>query len=120
MKVIAAHQVRFAPQRCAVIPYIGPSRGGRFIDTGMSLVDGFQDRVYVSEHAVREMANLLGFPDRGEYRQAVEERDRLRARVAELEEQVGQMSEFMGALDVIESEGFRARRKPGPRKEKVA
>jgi hypothetical protein len=76
MKVIAAHQVRFAPQRCAVIPYIGPSGGGRFIDTGMSLTDGFQDRVYVSEQAVRQMANLLGFPDRGEYRQAAEERDR--------------------------------------------
>jgi hypothetical protein len=120
VKVIAAHQVVLAPQRCAVIPYIGPSRGCRFIDTEMHLTDGFADRVYVSEPAVKEMARQLGMPDKGEFRQVLEERDRLLSQLEQAREELVEFERVQQAIDVLESKDFRARRKPGRPKQEAA
>jgi hypothetical protein len=121
MKVIAAHQLVQAPQRCAVIPYIGPAtRDARFIDTGNRHTDGFADHVYISEPAVREMARMLGMPDRGEFRQMRRERDQLAAELEQAREELVEFERVQQAIDVLESKDFRARRKPGRPKQEAA
>jgi hypothetical protein len=115
LRLISGHEVNRRPHRCAVIPYIGPTSGHRFVDTGMDIDDWHH--VYVSEPAVRQMAELVGMVPRGE----VKARD---TRIAELEEQVGRLvaavetaERFRQAVDVIESADFRARKKAGRPKE---
>lgn len=113
MRVVAAHNVVLAPQRCAVLPYVGPSRGCRFIDTGAHLTDGFHDRVYVSETAVLEMARMLGLPAKGEYREAKDRVQALEAQLTRANAELVDLREKFNAIDVLASADFRARKKPG-------
>lgn len=108
---------------CAAIPFIGQSAPGvRWVDTGSEL-PGFDNHVYLSEPAVVEAGRVLGLPTHEEYTQA-------RARIAELEAEVKEKSERLqsqerrlASIEILESEGFRARRRPGrppANKEKVS
>lgn len=105
-----------APNKCAVLPYIGRDHDLGFIDTGSELPgrgDRWDSHVYVSVVAARELANFIGYhsPETVQAMQetvqeAQAERDAALARVAELEA-------AFGAIDALESEGLRARKKAG-------
>lgn len=107
------------PHMCAVYPQIPHDHPDGFIDTGNELY-AIEPHIYVSRVAVRDMARLFGFPlpddmDELQERLAVAE-----AELAELREQVGRLEaerdravDVLRAVDVIESEGFRARKKAG-------
>lgn len=98
------------PQRCAALPYIGNSNSQYgFIDTGAEL-PGFDNHVYVSVVAVREMAKLIGWDDPSLWKPGLE---RSQARVAELEQQVAELQEQLAAVQVLKSAGYTAARKPG-------
>lgn len=107
------------PSRCAVIPFIGQGHEDGYIDTGSEL-DGFDNHVYVSVVAVREMARLINWVAPEE----IEVRDthitELEARVAELEAEVASLDGVFEAIDVLESRGYTSRKKAGrPKKEEV-
>lgn len=107
------------PHRCAAVPFIGQTADCRWVDTGQSL--GFDDdRVYLSEPAIVDAAKLLGHPSVEEYTAVVHERDRLFARVTELEDELTEASRMVDAIDVIESADFRARKKAGRPKKPAA
>lgn len=109
--------------RCAVLPQIGGRHPDGFIDTGSELPgrgDQWDEHVYVSVVAVREMARLIGwYPP--EHVTDLEQRlvgmaDKLSMVEAERDHALS----VVGAVDVIESEGFRRRKKAGrPSKEAV-
>lgn len=74
-----------------------------------------QGIVYISGTAVREMVREFGHATKEEH-QAV--KDELAAARAELEQAKAELKdakEYVHAIDVLESEGFRSRRKPGPK-----
>jgi hypothetical protein len=103
------------PSRCAVLPQIGIEHPLGYIDTGSELGHGDQwdQHVYVSIVALREMCKLMGWP-------LPEEADEMRTRLEQLEavlddtiaERDALKAKF-GAIDMLASEGFRARNKPG-------
>jgi hypothetical protein len=103
------------PSHCAVFPFRAEDPDG-FVDTGSEL-PGFDNRVYVSAAAVREMAKLLGFPSPEEHSRVLGELERLRGEVERLEGEVREYDRRFEAIDVLESADFRARRRVGrPRK----
>jgi len=112
------------PHRCAVIPFVGSNDPEGYIDTG-SEMDGFDNHVYVSTKAVREMARLIGLPTKAEYNALVTEaNDTARTLEATLS-QLQEARRELDAIDVIESGDYRefkrkkrTGRPPGrPRKE---
>lgn len=118
MRIVERPAIR--PMRCAVLPYVGATHPGSFIDSGSELIGGFDNRVYISDVAVGEMARMYGYVSRGEHRSAL-------ARVAELEAEleaaraeIVELERFQQAIDVIESRDFRSRKKPGRPKQEVA
>lgn len=64
------------PSHCAAIPFIGPASHPeeRWIDTGAEL-PGFDNHVYISETATKQMAAMLGIPTQKQLDAAVTERD---------------------------------------------
>lgn len=60
------------PGHCAVLPYLGQTaQDEQWVDTG-SEMPGFDNHVYISSTAVREMAALLGYPTIKEHEQLAE------------------------------------------------
>jgi hypothetical protein len=110
------------PMHCAALPYVGQSnRGERWVDTGSELPGGFDNHVYLSGSAVRAAMDALGWPTPGEFREMRAERDLLAEQLAQAQEELAELRKLRDGIDVIESAGFRARRKPGrPPKEMVA
>ena len=104
--------------RCAATPFLGQTSPGRWVDTGSEL-PGFDNHVYLHETSVYEAARLLGFPERGEYKQACQDRDRAQARIAELEAQVAEQARALGAVQVLKNTGFAQTRPPGRPKTKA-
>lgn len=100
------------PNQCAVFPHVGSEHPKGYFDTGNTLVS-IDPYLYVSVVAVEHMARDLGWVEPGDV--AV-----LEGRVAELEADLAGLAARadaaeakLAAIDVIESEGFRARRKAG-------
>lgn len=106
--------------RCAAIPYIGQAYGERiWFDTG-SEMQGPDDHVYLSGTAVTECAKMIGWVPPGEIRQARAELAGVQAQLEQERRNVLELQRRLDAIDVIESEGFRARKKAGrPSKEVV-
>lgn len=125
MQVVSG-QPKYAPHRCAVLPYKNgvDSPSERFIDTGVDYqVVGQKndERLYLSEQAVREMARILGHPTAPEHARAVAEVAAYRAENERLQEELREYDRRFEAIDVLESADFRARRKAGrPPKQKAA
>lgn len=71
------------PSHCAAIPFIGPASNPeeRWIDTGTDL-PGFDNHVYISETAAKQMAALLGVPTQKQLEAAEKERDEVLAELA--------------------------------------
>lgn len=105
--------------RCAAIPYLGQTSPGRWVDTGSEL-PGYDNHVYLHEQSVYEMARLLGFPERGEYRQACHDRDAAEARVRVLERDLDEARQALDAVHVLKQNGFTPARKPGRPSKAVA
>jgi len=111
------------PHRCAVIPFVGHDESG-FIDSG-SEMDGFDNHVYVSVTAVREMARLIGLPTKAEYNALVAEANETARQLEHVTVQLSEARRELDAIDVIESGDYRefkrkrrTGRPPGrPRKE---
>jgi hypothetical protein len=106
------------PYECAVIPGRGNSSEQEgFIDTGNEL-RGWDPHVYVSVGAVKELARFIGLPSEREHERLTKERDELRGQVTHLEAQVQELEEFRDSIDVIASQDYVTRKKPGrPKKE---
>lgn len=120
MRWVEAAAIR--PNRCAVLPFIGNSNARKgFIDTGAEL-DGFDNHVYVSVEAAEEMARMLGWQSPQAVRDLQRELAAAGELIGELQARALEMEQAFGAIDVIESAGFRARKKPGrkPREEVAA
>ena len=106
----------FRPQRCAVVPYIGAHHPGGFIDTGNEL-DG--NRIYISLVGLAEMARVAriippAVPDlSGDVARA-------RARVEELEAEVGTLQSQLAAVEVLKQGPFTQTRPVGRPKKAVA
>lgn len=107
-------QAAIRPSRCAVFPHIPGNHRDGFIDSGSELLSSAHDNhVYVSVVAVREMARMIGWLDPDakrdlENRVAVLERENHR-----LEDEVIQLNREFEAIDLLESAGYTARKKPG-------
>lgn len=107
-------QAAIRPHHCAVFPHIGSNHREGFFDTGSEL-PGFDNHVYVSVAAVREMARLpqVDMVAGEELRDALDELAQLRRRLAQLEDEVADLNRDFEAIDVLASRGFQARKKPG-------
>jgi hypothetical protein len=97
---IVQHPV-IRPQHCAVLPYIGSSSGSGFIDTGAEL-PGFDNHVYVSFEAVWEMARMLGWVPPTAMEEAQRLEAELRERIAELESEVGELSQIADTVELVQ------------------
>ena len=105
------------PNRCAVIPFIASNDDEGFIDTG-SEMDGFEQHVYVSVKAVKEMARMIGWVGPGDYNRIVSEANKLARTIEDLTVERDELQKRFDAIDVLASADFRARNKAGrPRKE---
>lgn len=105
------------PHVCAVYPHIGGDHPRGYFDTGNELV-GFDPHIYVSVVAAEHMASDLGWVE-----PAVQ--DDLQQQISELAQELARETARadaaeakLQAIDVLESEGFRARKKAGrPKKQ---
>ncbi len=95
-----------APHRCAVIPYIGSNSDQGFIDSG-SEMDGFDQHVYISVVAVKEMARLIGLPSKEEYNRIVAEANSLARQYDELSDELDAAKQELDAIDTLESSDYR-------------
>lgn len=100
------------PHHCAVLPYIGATRGKGFFDTGTDLD---RQRVYVSFEAVCEMARLLGWVGPSVKRQYEAEAAELQARVAQLEAELEDEKRVNSSIEFLGTKDFVARQKRGPK-----
>jgi hypothetical protein len=111
------HKAVLPPHRCAALPFIGNSNAAGWIDTGSHLE---QERVYLSFQAVAEMARMIGWVAPSQRHDLEAQVASLRARVTELEAEVGEADKFAEAAEyTLAHFGQRVQRKPG-RKERVA
>jgi hypothetical protein len=104
----------FAPYKCAAT-LRGEDREG-WIDTGIQLT-GFDPHVYLSFAAVKTAAHLVGFADPAPLHDRIAELERENA---DLQLQLREADKLVDAIDVFESAGFRARKKPGRPPSKAA
>jgi hypothetical protein len=105
---------------CAALPYVGQATRTRWLDTGSELHGPGDNHVYLSEIAVAEAARMFGWVPGGEVRARDRQIAELQAQRDELTAELAAARRRLEAIDVIESEGFRARKKPGrPAKEAV-
>jgi hypothetical protein len=106
--------------RCAALPHVGQTTRTEWIDTGSEL-DGYDNHVYLSGIAIREAGALIGMVAGGEVRARDRKITALEAQLAQAQRDLTEAMHKLAAIDVIESEGFRARKKTGrPAKEMVA
>lgn len=108
------------PSRCAVLPYVGANHPRGFIDTGSELA-GFDNHVYVSVVAAEEMARMVGFVPGHRLKEIEAERDAALLELAQAREDLAVAERHLEAVDLLESKGFTARKKPGrPKREEAA
>jgi hypothetical protein len=89
----------------------------KWIDTGRTLGGC---RVYLTDSDARQLGAMVGLVHPQEVRRVQAEADAHAERVQRLEKELLEERRRWDALDVLESEGFRARKKPGrPAREAV-
>lgn len=115
MRFVEKAEIR--PGRCAVIPTIPGNHVDGFFDTG-SEMPGFDNHIYVSLVAVREMARKLNWVSPETYQEALDQVAALERQIKDLEADLLEADKFASAVDVLESRDFRARKKPGRPKTK--
>jgi hypothetical protein len=90
---------RLYPARCSVLPQLGGNHPAGYVDTGQDTLSG--ERVYVSRVAVDMMAASLGYRRPGDETATRGENERLKARVAELEQQAGENARVVEAAQTL-------------------
>jgi hypothetical protein len=101
------------------LPQIGGDHEEGFLDTGNEL-PGWDDRVYVSIVAVREMAKRIQWVPPEEHAEAQAKVGALELEVERLTEELNASESVFDAIDLLESQGYRARKRPGrPKKQEV-
>lgn len=110
-------QAVIRPHHCAMLPHLGSAHVKGYVDTGSEL-PGFDNHGYASVVFVEEAARkLLGWSSPEvvkELEDRLAERDRT---IEDLRAQLEEADRHLSAIEVMESAGFRARKKPGrPRK----
>jgi hypothetical protein len=111
----------FPPFECAISGKTveGSRPGLRFFDTQRTLMS-HQPRVYVSEAGMEILAREFGYRSEEEYRALEDAYTELQAEIERERMYVEQAKQLKNAIDTLESEGFRARRKPGPKPKEMA
>lgn len=116
MRVCAGPAIR--PMHCAAIPHItGIDEGVRWLDCGE--MPGFDNRVYLSDVAVRQAMSLLGYASPLEVEELHRELFEAREYADQLADRLQIAERALQAVDALESADFRARKRPG-RPPKVA
>lgn len=102
------------PGRCAVLPQVGGQHPEGYIDTGSEMLGGgdgrFDQHVYVSVVAARELAGVIGWIDPSTLEVLVAEQAQ---RIAALDAELTEANRQLDAIDALESAGYRSRKKPG-------
>lgn len=89
------------PFHCAAIPFRGQTaEGERWVDCQVETA-GPEERVYLSETAVREAARALGHPSIAEHVQRLEEMDTLIVSLQVALERIGELEMLLGALEIV-------------------
>lgn len=121
MRLVSEAKTR--PMGCAVLPHLGPQHPEGFIDTG-SEMPGFDNHVYVSVVAVRQMCALLGFPTPVEHEAVVGELERTRLELEQARSELAEADRFQESIVGMSQHGFEVRRRkgrpPGAKEEGVA
>lgn len=109
-----------APHVCAVTLRGATDESVKqWIETDVNLT-GFEPHVYLSDIAVREAARLLGYGSPEDVASLNERIEDLERELSLTKDQLEDADRRLEAVDLLESAGFRARKKPGrPPKEKV-
>lgn len=100
----------FKPHHCAAIPFLGQTaEGERWVDTG-SEMEGWDNHVYVSATAVRQMMELLGYPPPRRF----EELERAKADVEDAllaaHDEIKELERQLDAIDILQSGGLLTKR----------
>ena len=102
MRWVATPAMR--PHHCAAVPFIARDAEG-FIDTGSEL-NGYDNHVYVSVKAVREMARMVGMVSHGEYQAALERVATLEAQLRDAAEENDALRSQFEAIDTLRKVGL--------------
>lgn len=105
-----------SPARCAVLPHLpeGGNHARGFIDTGSEMLPSAREQhVYVSVVAVEEMAKLLKWHSPESVDAIERELEGYKHKVAALEDEVAELNRDFDAIEVLQSRGYTARKKPG-------
>jgi len=84
-----------------------------FFTTNTVIRWGRDPVAYIAVSAVRQAARELGMVSSDEHGLVVGELERANRRVAQLEDEVAEMNRDFEAIDLLQSKGFTARKKPG-------
>lgn len=99
------------PHRCAMNPGITEDPRGFF--QAYSPLVGIDPVIYISATMVDEMAKQLGMATAAEKAEFEQQAKELNDRIAALETELNEASSTLEAIDLIESAGFRQRKKTG-------
>lgn len=89
------------PHHCAAIPFRGQTaEGERWIDCQVETA-GPEERVYLSETAVREAARLFKHPDIAEHVGALEELEHAYSTIQELNARIAELETFTSAFEIV-------------------
>lgn len=102
------------PHHCAVYPQLGASPAEGLFDAGNDLA-GFDNHIYVSVAAVKEMARDLGYVPPADHRVVENQRDAALGRIASLEQELADKQKALDSIDFLGSHDFIARKKRGPK-----
>lgn len=105
-------QAEIRPHYCAVLPHLGQAHRKGYFDTGNE-VTAIDPHIYVSVEAVEVMARELGWVGPEEHAAVLDRVAALEAELAQEQARAGELQATFDAIDVLESKGFRARKKPG-------
>lgn len=103
------------PHSCAIIPGRGDTNEPRgFIDIDRVL-PGWDPHVYVSQAGAEALAQFIGWSSGDHVKELEATISSLEEEVELLKSEIAQADKFLDAVDVLESKGFRTRRRTGPR-----
>jgi hypothetical protein len=104
-----------APHHCAVNPHLGSEPAKGLWDTGYDLPGPGANlhRVYVAVSTIEDLARREGWISRDDAQELRQHVASLVRETGELRAEVALAQGKLDAIDVIESEGFRARKKAG-------
>lgn len=112
----------FYPFKCVISGDAGDE--GPYVDTEFSFPvynpSYPEPRIFLKASRVRELGRFVGMVDGLDVEALRDERDGLERACAELRDEVARLSRELEAVDLLESAGFRRRKRPGrPRKLEV-